>query len=74
MLTSDHRAAKYNALNNNTMLKAKDALSLGVVDAVYEPADFLEHSVKFAADILSGKKNFIFCHNLRIRVLHYGCV
>lgn len=45
-----------NALNNNTMLKAKDALSLGVVDAVYEPADFLEHSVKFAADILSGKK------------------
>ena len=45
-----------NALNNNTMLKAKDALSLGVVDAVYEPADFLEHSVKFVADILSGKK------------------
>ena len=45
-----------NALNNNTMLKSKDALSLGVVDAVYEPADFLEHSVKFAADILSGKK------------------
>lgn len=45
-----------NALNNNTMLKSKDALSLGVVDAVYEPADFLEHSVKFAADLLSGKK------------------
>ncbi|MDA3029843.1 MAG: 3-hydroxyacyl-CoA dehydrogenase NAD-binding domain-containing protein [Actinomycetota bacterium] len=45
-----------NALNNNTMLKSKDALSLGVVDAVYEPADFLEHSVKFVADILSGKK------------------
>jgi 3-hydroxyacyl-CoA dehydrogenase/enoyl-CoA hydratase/carnithine racemase len=45
-----------NALNNNTMMKAKDALSLGVVDAVYEPADFLEKSVKFAADILSGKK------------------
>lgn len=45
-----------NALNNNTMLKAAQALSLGVVDAVYEPADFLEHSVKFAADILSGRK------------------
>ena len=45
-----------NALNNNTMMKSKDALSLGVVDAVYEPADFLEKSVKFAADILSGKK------------------
>ncbi len=45
-----------NALNNNTMMKAKDALGLGVVDAVYEPADFLEHSVKFAADVISGKK------------------
>jgi 3-hydroxyacyl-CoA dehydrogenase/enoyl-CoA hydratase/carnithine racemase len=45
-----------NALNNNTMMKAKDALGLGVVDAVYEPADFLEHSIKFAAQIISGKK------------------
>ena len=44
-----------NALNNNTMMKAKDALSLGVVDAVYEPADFLERSVSFAAKILSGE-------------------
>ena len=45
-----------NALNNNTMMKAKDALGLGVVDAVYEPADFLEHSIKFAAQIISGNK------------------
>ncbi len=44
-----------NALNNNTMMKAKDALALGVVDAVFEPADFLEKSVEFAASILSGK-------------------
>ena len=44
-----------NALNNNTMMKAKDALALGVVDAVYEPADFLERSVAFAASILSGR-------------------
>ena len=44
-----------NALNNNTMMKAKDALSLGVVDAVFEPADFLERSVAFAASIVSGK-------------------
>jgi enoyl-CoA hydratase/carnithine racemase len=43
-----------NALNNNQMMKAKDALSLGVVDAVYEPADFLEKSVAFAASVLSG--------------------
>ena len=45
-----------NALNNNTMMKSKDALALGVVDAVYEPADFLERSVQFAADVLTGKK------------------
>lgn len=45
-----------NALNNNTMMKAKEALALGVVDAVYEPADFLERSCSFAAAILSGAK------------------
>jgi 3-hydroxyacyl-CoA dehydrogenase/enoyl-CoA hydratase/carnithine racemase len=46
-----------NSLNNNTMMKAKDALALGVVDAVYEPADFLEKSVSFAARILNGAQN-----------------
>ena len=44
-----------NALNNNTMMKSKDALALGVVDAVFEPSDFLEKSVAFAASVLSGK-------------------
>ncbi|CAN2204801.1 multifunctional fatty acid oxidation complex subunit alpha [Candidatus Nanopelagicaceae bacterium] len=43
-----------NALNNNTMMKSKDALGLGIVDAVYAPADFLEKSVAFAASVLSG--------------------
>jgi len=43
-----------NALANNTMMKPKDALKLGVVDAVYEPADFLEKSVQFAASVLNG--------------------
>jgi 3-hydroxyacyl-CoA dehydrogenase/enoyl-CoA hydratase/carnithine racemase len=43
-----------NALNNNTMMKAKDAKALGVVDAVFEPADFLEKSVAFAASVLAG--------------------
>lgn len=59
-LIGPERAVKVimlNALNNNTMMKAKDALSLGVVDAVYEPADFLERSVDFAAKILSQKLN-----------------
>ena len=45
-----------NALNNNTMMKSKDALALGVVDAVFAPADFLENSIKFAADVLNGSK------------------
>ena len=45
-----------NPLNNNTMLKAKEALELGMVDALFAPVDFLERSVAFAADILSGKK------------------
>ena len=45
-----------NALNNNTMMKAKDALALGVADAVFEPSDFLENSIKFAASVLNGTK------------------
>jgi len=45
-----------NALNNNTMMKSKDALALGVVDAVYEPSDFLERSISFAASVLNGSK------------------
>lgn len=43
-----------NALNNNTMMKAKDALKLGVVDSVFEPADFLERSIGFAVSVLNG--------------------
>jgi 3-hydroxyacyl-CoA dehydrogenase/1,4-dihydroxy-2-naphthoyl-CoA synthase len=43
-----------NALNNNTMMKSKEALALGVVDAVFEPADFIENSIKFAVAVLNG--------------------
>ena len=43
-----------NALNNNTMMKASDALKLGVVDAVFEPADFLERSIAFSVSVLKG--------------------
>lgn len=38
------------------MMKSKDALALGVVDAVYEPSDFLERSISFAASVLNGSK------------------
>jgi 3-hydroxyacyl-CoA dehydrogenase/enoyl-CoA hydratase/carnithine racemase len=44
-----------NALANNTMMKASQALDLGVVDRVFQPVDFLERSLYFAAEILSGK-------------------
>ena len=43
-----------NALNNNTMMKAKDAFKLGIADAVFEPSDFLERSIAFAAAVLNG--------------------
>jgi 3-hydroxyacyl-CoA dehydrogenase/enoyl-CoA hydratase/carnithine racemase len=43
-----------NALNNNTMLKSKDALKLGVVDAVFDPADYLERSIAFTVGVLNG--------------------
>jgi 3-hydroxyacyl-CoA dehydrogenase/enoyl-CoA hydratase/carnithine racemase len=45
-----------NSLNNNTMLRAKEAVELGMADEMYQPVDFLERSVQFVADILSGKK------------------
>lgn len=45
-----------NPLNSNTMLKAGQALELGVVDAVFEPSDFLEKSVEFVANVLNGSK------------------
>jgi 3-hydroxyacyl-CoA dehydrogenase/enoyl-CoA hydratase/carnithine racemase len=48
-----------NALNNNTMMKAKEALKLGVVDAVFEPADFLERSIGFAVGILNGTTKIV---------------
>ena len=44
-----------NALANNTMMKASQALELGIVDRTFEPVDFLENSLRFAADVLSGK-------------------
>ena len=46
-----------NALNNNTMLKAKEAFALGIVDAIFEPVDFLEKSVQFVSDLVSGRKS-----------------
>jgi 3-hydroxyacyl-CoA dehydrogenase/enoyl-CoA hydratase/carnithine racemase len=43
-----------NPLNNSRMLKADQALALGVVDAVFDGADFLEQSLLWAAKVLRG--------------------
>ena len=43
-----------NPLNTNTMLKPRDAMELGVVDALFEPADFIEESLRWTAQVLDG--------------------
>ncbi|WP_182111295.1 MULTISPECIES: 3-hydroxyacyl-CoA dehydrogenase NAD-binding domain-containing protein [unclassified Actinotalea] len=42
-------------LANNRMTKAAEALETGLVDVVLHPADFLEESVRWAADVLAGR-------------------
>jgi 3-hydroxyacyl-CoA dehydrogenase/enoyl-CoA hydratase/carnithine racemase len=44
-----------NAMNQNRMLKPKQALDLGLADAMFEPADFLERSLHWAASVVSGE-------------------
>jgi 3-hydroxyacyl-CoA dehydrogenase/enoyl-CoA hydratase/carnithine racemase len=44
-----------NALNQNKMLNAKKAVALGIGDVIFEPADFLEQSLGWTSDVLTGK-------------------
>ena len=44
-----------NAMNQNRMLKAKQAFELGIADAMFEPADFLEQSLAWAASVVTGQ-------------------
>ncbi|HEX3678510.1 MAG TPA: 3-hydroxyacyl-CoA dehydrogenase NAD-binding domain-containing protein [Galbitalea sp.] len=44
-----------NPLKNNTMLKGKDVLGLGIADAMFGPANFLEDSIKWADGVIGGK-------------------
>ena len=44
-----------NPLSQNRMLSGVEAFRLGMADAVFEPADFLEESVAWAARVLSGE-------------------
>jgi len=43
-----------NPLNQNRMLKPAEAMSLGMFDVAFEPADFLVESLRWAAHVLSG--------------------
>ncbi|RKT11018.1 3-hydroxyacyl-CoA dehydrogenase [Streptomyces sp. 1114.5] len=43
-----------NSMNQNKQLKGKEVFELGIADAIFEPADFLEQSLLWAAKVLKG--------------------
>ncbi|HEX4292199.1 MAG TPA: 3-hydroxyacyl-CoA dehydrogenase NAD-binding domain-containing protein [Trebonia sp.] len=43
-----------NPLSQNKMIGGAEAYSLGIADAMFEPADFLEESLRWAARVLDG--------------------
>jgi 3-hydroxyacyl-CoA dehydrogenase/enoyl-CoA hydratase/carnithine racemase len=43
-----------NPLATNRQLKPKQVLQLGIADAMFEPADFLEQSLRWAAGVING--------------------
>jgi len=43
-----------NAMNQNRMLKGPQVHALGIADAMFEPADFLEESLRWAAAVVRG--------------------
>jgi 3-hydroxyacyl-CoA dehydrogenase/enoyl-CoA hydratase/carnithine racemase len=43
-----------NALSSNKMLKGSQAHALGIADALFEPADFLESSIAWMRAVLAG--------------------
>ncbi|GAA2871702.1 3-hydroxyacyl-CoA dehydrogenase NAD-binding domain-containing protein [Streptosporangium fragile] len=44
-----------NPLAQNRTIKGRDAYALGIADAMFEPADFLEESLRWAARVLRGE-------------------
>jgi len=43
-----------NPLKNNRTLKGQEAFDLGIADAIFDPANFLEDSLKWADGVISG--------------------
>lgn len=48
-----------NALSNNRTLSGPAAYKLGIADALFEPADFLEQSLGWAARVLAGAQEVV---------------
>ncbi|KRV51379.1 3-hydroxyacyl-CoA dehydrogenase [Wenjunlia vitaminophila] len=46
-----------NALNQNRQLKGVQVLELGIADAMFEAADFLEESLRWTSAVLKGELN-----------------
>ncbi len=44
-----------NPLKQNRTLKAREAFELGIADALFEPASFLEDSIRWADGVISGR-------------------
>ena len=44
-----------NPLSNNRTLSGPQAFELGIADALFEPADFLEQSIAWAARVIAGE-------------------
>jgi 3-hydroxyacyl-CoA dehydrogenase/enoyl-CoA hydratase/carnithine racemase len=44
-----------NPLQQNTMLRAEQAHAMGMADVLFEPADFLERSLAWAASVVNGQ-------------------
>ena len=44
-----------NPLSNNRTLTGPEAFGLGIADAIFEPADFVEQSLAWAAGVISGE-------------------
>jgi 3-hydroxyacyl-CoA dehydrogenase/enoyl-CoA hydratase/carnithine racemase len=43
-----------NPMNNNRMLRGPQAHRMGIADVMFEPADFLERSIEWAAGVVTG--------------------
>lgn len=44
-----------NSMSQNKQLKGQEVFELGIADAIFEPADFLEQSLHWTASVLTGE-------------------